>query len=391
MRIAVLIFIGILFFSCKKKEEETVDPNGPSAPAELSSPNFETEYGNCFDYVDITNNPLTALASNNIIVSSIQYDGVTDKLQITKLNSSGSLIWQKNITQGYKYMSGNCFETNLGELIALGASISQSSWVKSKTYIAKLNPLNGDTIWTRTYGHNYIDRGVIGCEDLSGNYWIVDFSHQDTKATLLKIAPNGDSLSSIINTEANPPTYEDAMITNNKSIILTGESGNIISGKKPVYMCRYSNSGMKDFSSHIELTNFDLVKINDVCETADGAYVVVGECYNFANTSLRYGFLLKVDGNGNKVWEKILTQFNGSAVYSCIEKQADVFYLGIGSSGNGKLYKYDLSNLIVINSSLASTFNDIQLLRKGNQLYRALIEIKPSAYETVKLKSYTIN
>lgn len=325
-----------------------------------------------------------------MIVSSIEYDGITDKLQVNKINSNGAVIWKKNFTQGYKYTSGNSFETSASDLIAIGTTIEEANWVNSKVFLAKLNLTNGDTIWTRKYGHNYIDKGITGYEDINHNYWIVDFSQQKHKATLLYIATNGDSITSIINTETNIPEYEDALITTDKKIILVGESGDFISGKTPVYICSYSN-GLKDFSSHIVLSNFNTIRVNNVSETSDNGYVIVGECFNSTNTSLRYGFLLKVDGNGNKIWERIITQFNNSGIYSCIEKQQDIFYLGIGASSSAKLYKYDLSTISEINSSFISSFRDVQLLKTNNKLYRALLGIKPNFYETVSMRAYNIN
>lgn len=392
-KIGYSLFFLTIIISCKKKDN-TVDNNTnviTPVISELSNPIFEFEYGNCYDYQDIGNNPLTVLSTNDLIVSSIEYDGNVDKLQISKLNANGLITWQKNFTQGYKFMAGNSFETSTNNVIIIGTLINQSDWTKSKVFIAKLNILTGDTIWTKSYGHNYIDIGVCGFEDVNNNYWIVDFSQQNHKATLINLSSNGDSLTSIINNETTPPTYEDALITSNKNVIMTGESGNTTSGKTPVYICSYSENGIKNFSSDITLTNYDEIKVNDICEMSDGNYCIAGECYNFSNTSLRYGFLLKVDNNGNKIWEKILTQFNGSSIYSCIEKQSNILYLGVGGSGNAKLYKYDLSSLTAINTNYATSFNDIQLVFRNSKLYRALIDIKTSGYETVKIKAYTVN
>jgi hypothetical protein len=388
MRFFIVAICLFIFLSCKKENKPSSNPDVLPAPqnSELSAPIFETEYGNCYDFDDIQKNPLTILASNNLIISSIYYDGTTDKLLITKVNQTGGTIWQKNFTWSQKFKSGQCFETTSGDLIVIGASYSISNWVASKVYIAKLNALNGDTIWTRTYGHNYIDRGLVGYEDANSNYWIVDFNNQDNKATLLKIGSNGDSLTSII--DSPHATYKDAMITNNQEIIIVGESSTMISSKRPVYITKYSN-GVKGFSSDIILNNYDDVQVSDVCQTLDGGFVVAGVCSNFANTTFKYGFLLKTDAAGNKLWEKVLTQFNNSQISSCVEKQQDVFYLGIGSYSSGKLYKYDLNNLTILDNIYRQP--DAQLLIKNNTLYRGIIETNSSFYETVKVKVHTIN
>lgn len=385
----IVLFCACIIFSCKK-DKKTASPNPePESLTELSQPFFQQDYGSSYDYDDIGTNPLTLLSSGNFIVSANECYLVDDKLQITKISPAGSLIWQQNIVWGYKYKSGNCFETTSGDLIALGAIIDQSDWTHSKAFIVKLNSATGDTIWTRAYGYNYIDKAVVGCEDANHNYWVLDINHQDNRATFLHIGSNGDSLTSVLNTEVNMPQYRDAMVTSNKKIVIVGESGNIVSGKTPVYICRYSN-GLKDFSSHIALTGFDNIRVKDVCETSDGGYVVAGECFNAANTALRYGFLLKTDANGNMVWEKELTQ-NNTGIYSCVEKQADVFYLGIGGSGSAQLYKYDLNTLSSLTQTTTSVVNDLQLLKTNNKLYRAILGYRPNYFGAVSLKAYTIN
>ena len=137
------------------------------------------------------------------------------------------------------------------------------------------------------------------------------------------------------------------------------------------------------------MNNYDDVQVSDVCQTLDGGFVVAGVCSNFANTTFKYGFLLKTDAAGNKLWEKVLTQFNNSQISSCVEKQQDVFYLGIGSYSSGKLYKYDLNNLTILDNIYRQP--DAQLLIKNNTLYRGIIETNSSFYETVKVKVHTIN
>lgn len=383
--IATCIFALI---SCKKDTKTSGKTLISSSASfnEFSSSIFETEYGNCYDFDDIQKNPITLLSTNEIIISSIAYDGITDKLLITKINQTGGTIWQKKFSWSQKFKSGQCFETSSGDLIVIGASYSISNWVDSKVYIAKLNRINGDTIWTKSYGYNYIDKGVVGYEDLNSNFWIVDFNNQDNKATLLKIGSNGDSLTSII--DSPQAAYKDAMITINKEIVIVGESSTQISSKTPVYITKYTN-GVKTFANNIILNNYDNVQVSDVCQTSDGGFVIAGVCYNFVNTTFKYGFLIKVDAAGTKIWEKVLTQFNNSQISSCVEKQQDVFYLGIGEYATGKLYKYDLSNLTIIDNTYRQP--DAQLIIKNNKLYRGIIETNSSFYETVKVKTYTIN
>jgi hypothetical protein len=288
MKNLILFFIVVFTLTYCKKKDDSSSPSISQSTAptsELSSPLFDTEYGDAYDHDDIGRNPITILSSNHMIVSSIHYNGMIDKLQISKINMSGGLLWQKTFTDGYRYKSGQCFETSSGNLIVIGATIASSSWVASKVFIAKLNPLTGDTIWTKKYGHNYIDEGIVGYENINANYWIVDYSSSGSKATLLKVNSNGDSLTSIIDS-SQPGSYKDVLITANKEIVLVGESPNAISSKRPVYIAKYTN-GVKNFSSDIILNNFDDVQVSDICQTVDGNFVISGTCLNNSNTRIR--------------------------------------------------------------------------------------------------------
>ena len=377
------LFLGIV--ACKKNQTTTPPPtNGgntlPAYATEQLTPQYETDYGSGSDFAHMGSNPVTVLSSGNLIISSVQFDGAKDKLLITKTNANGGLLWQKTITKGFNLFSGQAFETNAGEIIIIGGSEVNSGITSSNVYIAKLNSTTGDTIWTKRYGHQYIDKGIVGYEAADNTYWIVDFWNQNNKAALLHIGANGDSLSTIINTETSFPIYRDAMISSAKKIILVGDS----------YIGSYTN-GVKDFSSAILLDSLDMMRVNDVCETSDGAYVISGEAYKSTNTTVRYGFLVKVNTSGIKVWERIIKVSSGDQIYSCVEKTPDLFYLSIGSYNSTLLYNFDMTTTHVVNSATALTgATDAQLNIKNNLLYRSEFGYNSSSYFTIKLKAYPI-
>jgi hypothetical protein len=134
-----------------------------------------------------------------------------------------------------------------------------------------------------------------------------------------------------------------------------------------------------------------MMRVNDVCETSDGAYVVSGEAYKSTNTAVRYGFLVKVNTSGIKVWERIIKVPGGSQIYSCIEKTPDLFYLSIGSYNATLLYNFDMTTIHVVNSATALPgATDTQLNIKNNLLYRSEFGYNSSSYFTIKLKAYPI-
>ena len=401
MKSIFVFLIGLLIFfsSCKKKDSSVPDATAPttgtSSMTTISPLLFASEYGSCYDSEHLMCNRLTSLSTSHIIISSVNFDaGFLDKLQVSKVDYFGGLVWQKTYNASDKHYAGQVFETNTGEIIAIGGvSKPLSSWTDSKVFIAKLNPANGDTIWTRQYGHRYIDHGVVGYQAMDSNYWILDFYSQEHKATLLKIAPNGDSLTAVFNTEPSLPQYRNAMVASNKKIVMVGESGVFLGTQKQIYICKYTD-GAKDFSNSIPLTGYDQLRVNSVCESLDGGFIVSGECYNASASSLRYGFLIKTDVNGNKLWEKVITQFNNSEIVSVVETATNNFFLAIGpfSSGNGQLFNYDLTSLNILTNAGFQPYADTQLLLKGSRLFRAMIGFNSSfTGNAVKLKSHTVN
>lgn len=393
--LSFLIGLFIFFSSCKKKDSSAPDASAPSAAASSVSPLlFTSEYGSCYDSEHLMCNRLSYLSTNHLIISAVSADAsFLDKLQISKIDNFGGLVWQKTYSAGDKYYAGQAFETNTGDIIAIGGvSKPMSSWTDSKVFIAKLNPANGDTIWTRKYGNRYIDHAVVGYQAMDSNYWILDFYHQESRATLLKIAPNGDSLTAVFNTEIDIPHYRNAIVTSNKKIVMVGESGLLLSSQKQIYICKYTD-GTKDFSNNIPVVGYDQLRVNYVSECLDGGFIISGECYNNSTSSLRYGFLIKTDVNGNKLWDRVLTQFNNSEIVSVAETATNNFFLAIGpyGSGNGQLLNYDLTNLTPLTNAGFQSHADVQLLLKGSLLYRASVSLNSSFTGfSIKLKSHTV-
>lgn len=232
----------------------------------------------------------------------------------------------KKLSYNIRYAC-KAFETTSGDIIAIGGSQVSNGWTTSNVFIAKLNATTGDTIWTKRYGKQNSDNGIVGYEAADNTFWIADFWNLNNKAMLLHIGANGDSLSSVINTTVTYPTYRDALVTSSKKLILVGD----------FYICSYTN-GVRDFSNTILMDSLGQMRVNDVCETSDGGYVICGEAWNTTYTNLRYGLLIKYNASGTKLWEKNIKVSNGSTIYSCIEKKADLFYLGIGGYNATMLY-----------------------------------------------------
>lgn len=386
------LLVFAIIVSCKKENSNTTNTPITQNPANTSisiSSLSQQEFGNCYFY-ETGSNPVTVLSNGDVIISSLKYDGVgDDKINITKINSAGNILWNKIIDRGKRYKKGSTFVSSQGDLIYIGTEVEPFSWTSAKVFIAKINISTGDTIWTRAYGNGYIDYGIIGHETNDGNYEIVDYSSQDYIGTIIKVSPSGDSLTSYLNTETYTKNYEDALFTSDNGVLMAGSSGNFINGKRPIYLCKYKD-GVKIFSNNIVLDSLDEIRVMDIIECSDGGFLIGGETNKFSNTSLKYAFLVKTDNNGARLWEKILPQSSYKAINSFVEYQPNVFVISLNSNPLANLYKYDLTSLSLINSNLSNYGNDGQLIIKSGKLYRSVITQNSSYYQIVKLMTYSI-
>ncbi len=388
MNIRVLYFIlTVLVFSCKKNTT-TQQPATPTpTPGPQFTLNFQKEFGNGYQYSNIGNNPVTLYPDGSSLISTISYDGATDVVQLDKLDVSGNLVWEKKFKySNYWHQSGNALLTSDGNILQVGSVQQGFDWTSSKVLALKLNQ-NGDTLWHRLYGHNYVDIGQGAVEDAGNTYWLVDFSAQNFKFTLIKLDNNGDSLTSVINQESYSVDYKDYIVTSANEVVVAGSSGNFISGKQPVYISKYLN-GLKIFSANFALTNYDEVYIKGITESYDGNYIIYGGCKNFSQTP-RHAFIMKVDKNGSFISEKILTNNNDIEITCANEYLANTYFVSvIGNGIQPGLYKLD-SNLNLVSTIKNSIWSVNQLILKGSTVFCASFGSNASFYEVVILSKFS--
>ena len=102
-----------------------------------------------------------------------------------------------------------------------------------------------------------------------------------------------------------------------------------------------------------------------VQQTNDGGYIVCGYSNSFGNGLLTDFYLIKLDGNGNQLWDQVFTQSHESSGNS-VEQTIDGGYILCGSkrsTSNGNNYVYliktDVNGVVQWNQTFGGTGNDI--------------------------------
>ncbi|MFC1851821.1 hypothetical protein ACFL27_16640 [candidate division CSSED10-310 bacterium] len=223
----------------------------------------------------------------------------------------------------------------------------------SDIFVIKTNDL-GEEQWSKTYGSSYFDFGRDILITSDGGYIICgdqQITYTDTDVLLMKIDESGN--------EQWSQSYGGNLQDTGWSVHQTSDGGYIICGSisstyynKDVYLIKTDADGNEQWSrSYGNLNYIEWGK--SVIQTSDNGYLIVG--YHVDLERAWYGYLIKTDDQGNKVWSKIFQDFTYSVFNSmsetddlstivCGAADSDIRILKIDPQGNilwSKIYGED--------------------------------------------------
>ena len=227
-------------------------------------------------------------------------------LLVIKTDAEGKKQWSR-IYGGAGTEYGNaCLCLPDGYLIA-GYTSSFGSGSKD-VYVINLDK-KGKEIWSRTYGGSSWDVGMALCESGDGNFYVCGYTHSFGKGEedvyLAKIDLNGDKLWS--------KTFGGERLDMANSISRTEDGGLLIgatsgsfSNNTDFYLIRTNNQGEEVWSKTYAAEGsrghaFDWC--NAMTGTRDGGAILTG--YS-DNKDVMDVHVIKTDAEGNEVWSKSL-------------------------------------------------------------------------------------
>lgn len=218
-------------------------------------------------------------------------------LWLIKINSQGDSIWSKKYPVG----KGNCIkQTNDGGYIITGSGVNG----KSDIYLLKID-LQGDTLWLKLYDNSNHDEGLYVQQTHDGGYIIAGVTEfpapRELDIRLIKTDAQGDTLWT--------KKYGGDYIDGPRSLCETKDGGYFVAGE-------YTEGGELGLEIHIWLLRTDsngdtlwTKKINNgswgdhancIKNTLDGGFIVVGETtYESYDSDI---YLVKLDEKGNYQW-----------------------------------------------------------------------------------------
>lgn len=257
-------------------------------------------------------------------------------LWVIKTDPQGNLIWQKNYGGSRDEAPNKIIETNDGGLIIAGTTASTDGDISnnpnggSKWWILKLDNM-GNLLWEQIIAIGLGGSCLDVVEDLNGNLYFMGYcalngtvSTFDVDITLLKMnssgtvlwdkqygSPNGDEYGASIS-----PTADGGFILGSTTQPNSGTLANNY-GQRDYHIIKVDGNGNFIWERNYGGTADD--SLQDVVETADGGFILVGKSLsNDIDVSNNLGFVdvwvLKTNMNGIIEWDKNIGSVNAEEI-----------------------------------------------------------------------------
>jgi hypothetical protein len=282
-----------------------------------------------------TNDNSTVVSYDNNLVICGNND---DKISLIKVTKSGDKVWRNDFYTGNMSTASGVIETENGNLFICGHTYRNWDVSRIDILLVKTNK-DGDTIFTRTYGGTEPEYGKCIKKTSDGNILITGKTESFGAGSLgdiylLKLDYNGDTL----------------------------------------WTKSYPDPGQE--------VPFHLL------ETKNGEYLVTGT--NEDDNNPREIYLLKVDANGTKLWNKKIGPPTWKWGYSTIElSNSELLICGQHTVGEGYSQVLVVKTDNLGNTIWEKEFGEDKISEKGNSIKQNLngsFTITGSSYDVTTMR-----
>jgi hypothetical protein len=285
---------------------------------------------------------------------------------LTKITADGIISWQKTFgyagsdagitllqTQDRGYLLTGVLDVTASN--GQGNSKNAQKHAGGDIWVIKLNN-SGDLEWSKYYGGSFTDTpfGVAETED---NSYIIaassdskDFNISNNKGSydfwILKIASDGNLIweKSFGGSEIDEARAISA--TNDGNFMIVGDtrsSDKDVSnnnGGADLWMLKIASDGNLIWEKTIGSSSFDVAR--SISKTDDSGFIIAGNSRGsdagFTNNGQNDAWVLKVDANGNTVWQKFIGGSENDLLFDAIElNNQSIIAVGESTSANGDI------------------------------------------------------
>jgi len=282
-----------------------------------------------------------------------------EQIWVVKLNAVGTISWQKTLGGTYEE-KGYCIQQTADEgYVIAGSSNSNDGGVTGNhgfidAWIVKLNS-TGTLQWQKSYGGTEFDEAYSIKQTSDGGYIVAAYTgsnngnvtnfHGVYDAWILKLNPSGTLVWQKTIGGSGQDRIDKIELTNDGGYILSGGTGSYngdVTGQHGGYdawVVKMNSSGTIQWQKTIGGTSGDVAK--GIIQTSDGGYAVVGNTVSndgdiIGNHINGDGWAFKLNSTGTIQWQKY---FEGTGIdtMNSIRQTTDGGFILTGTSSSSTI------------------------------------------------------
>ena len=261
-------------------------------------------------------------------IGNFRWSTGNDDLWILKLDASGDVVWQSAYDGTGSGMilpdrATTVQQTRDGGYIVAGDTGRLSSEGGSAIWVLRLDA-GGRVRWQKAYGGPGQETAATIRETADGGYILAGTTSSyglyaaDSDVWLLKLDVNGN----IVWQRLLGGTKGDSV----SAVELTGDGGIVAAGSTSsfgasldAWVLRLDSGG--DVVWQRAFHGADGITLSSIFPTNDGNYITAGSTWSYATTE-HFGFMMKLDSNGNIIWQKRYGAVSGLQLSSAVPTSA---------------------------------------------------------------------
>jgi hypothetical protein len=245
---------------------------------------------------------------------------------VLKVDAAGNTVWQRTIGGTSEDLSTSILQNTDGSFVGVGFGKSNDGDISgnrggSDAFIFKLDK-NGNRLWIKTYGGTGDDLTMAMVADGKGNYVVTgisftgDSNTSDGQGWVFKIDGNGNLLWEKKYGGSQRDYFRAVNANLDGSFMLAGNTGSsdgdvtgYKGGPNDIWVMKIDGNGNKLWQKTLGGSGHEAAF--GLVTTKDGGHLIVGSGNNNDGDLVGGhggvdGFVMKLDGQGNKQWSKLI-------------------------------------------------------------------------------------
>ncbi len=260
-----------------------------------------------------------------------------EDVYLIKTNNSGDTLWTRAYGGASDERGNSIRQTSDGGYIVAGLTYSFGEGVPgySNVYLIKTDA-SGDTVWTRTYGGTYDDRGYDVQQTADSGYIVAGLTYSFgprvpgyCNVYLIKTGPSGDTLWTRTYGGLDHDLGFSVLQTVDSGYIIAGETYSFGAGGEDVYLIKTDASGYLEWSR-----TYGGTAGYSIQQTSDGGYVIAGSTPPSGGGMFSDIYLIKTDAEGETLWTRTYGGTHLEDEGYSVQQTSDGGYIIAGCTGD---------------------------------------------------------